>query len=273
MKPSKALSNIGNCRLCLASDIELRDSHYLPKAIYRQLRDPQAYNPNPYAISEQGSAQTARQLRAHLLCADCEERFSKHGENWVLENSRRADGTFKLASILAQHQPAVFADGNATKVYHAAGISEVDRVSLAYFAASIFWRGSIHGWNADRTIPVPLGPYSEQFRKFLLGEANFPEHVVLLLTVREASDTSMLTATPVGDRRDGHSVYKFPMPGLAFAIAVGKGMPAEFRKFCFVRGIGNPLSVTPLLEEIVQRDPIAYLQRHFAQRAAQGLRE
>jgi len=58
-------------------------------------------------------------------------------------------------------------------VYKGVEISGVDPDQLAYFGASIFWRASCHGWNyEDRTT---LGAYEEPFRRFLLGEAPWPE--------------------------------------------------------------------------------------------------
>ena len=259
---------IGTCKLCLIPGLELRGSHYIPKAVYRQLRDVTSSNPNPWSIDKATSVQTSRQLIAPLLCETCEGRFSKFGEDWVLRHFLKADGGFRLASILAVHKPTVYADGNATRVYLAGDIPEIDVASLTYFAASMFWRGSIHPWNDDGSVPVPLGPYAEPFRRYLQGDQEFPEDVALLLTVREGDEVSRLTATPVGKRQGSFRVYKFPMPGLAFAIAVGRGISDQARRFCFVHGVGHPIAVTPLLEEIVQQDAIRYLQGHASRRAA-----
>jgi len=116
---------IGTCKLCLIPGLELRGSHYIPKAVYRQLRDvTSSSNPNPWSIDKATSVQTSRQLSAPLLCETCEGRFSKFGEDWILRHFLKADGGFRLASILAVHKPSVHADGNATRVYLAGDIPE-----------------------------------------------------------------------------------------------------------------------------------------------------
>ena len=74
------------CKLCLQSVAPLRDSHFLSAGIYRILRDDNEKNPNPWVLSGKGAVQISRQMKAHLLCADCEQRFSKFGERWVLKH-------------------------------------------------------------------------------------------------------------------------------------------------------------------------------------------
>jgi len=91
-------------------------------------------------------------------------------------------------------------DGEDTRVYHVASIPGIDVRAITYFGASIFWRGSIHPWNSNGSIPVPLGPYADPLRRYLLGEAAFPDHIALMVAIREGSETSRLTATPVGKR-------------------------------------------------------------------------
>jgi hypothetical protein len=164
---------IGKCKLCLANSVELHDSHFLPKGVYRILRDDGASKPDPWIITERKAVQISLQLKAALLCHDCEQRFSRQGENWVLANCLRRDGTFPLASILASRTPDIFSDSNPTRVYFAATIPEINSRALAYFAASMFWRGSIHPWNHDGSIPVELGPFRESFRKY--GTCGFPK--------------------------------------------------------------------------------------------------
>ena len=175
---------IGACKLCLAPAVELRDSHYIPAAVFRQLRDRQARSPHPYMITDRGSVQTSKQQKAHLLCNECEGRLSANGEDWVLKHFLKADGTFKLQDILSRRAPfAAVAD-----------IKEINPAALSYFAASIFWRGSIHPWNTDSTVPIPLGKYAEPFRRFLMGEQQFPVEAALFLAVRDGEAVSMLTA-------------------------------------------------------------------------------
>ena len=163
---------IGECKLC-RQITTLRDSHYLSKGIYKRLHDLTERNPNPISISRNAIVQTSKQKTAYLLCSDCEQRLSTYGENWVLGHCLQVDGSFPLASILSSKPPYI--SSKETKVYNASLIGEIDVPALVYFATSIFWRGSIYGWNGDGSMPVSLGPFQEQFRKYLLRLDAFPK--------------------------------------------------------------------------------------------------
>jgi hypothetical protein len=205
--------------------------------------------------------QTSRQLKAHLLCRSCEERFSKNGENWVLRHCHRKDGRFPLAALLAARNPDISSAGTTTRVYYAANIPEINVAALAYFAASIFWRGSIYGWNEDGSTPVTLGPSQERFRRFLMGEEDFPKDSILWVVVRDARGIDRLTYAPIGERKGNFHVYKFPMPGLGFSLSVGKNIPANHRQGCLVHGPGHPIIASSLLEDFLMNDAVRLRQR------------
>jgi hypothetical protein len=204
-------------------------------------------------------------MKAPLLCKGCEQRLSKEGENWVLANCLKKDGSFPLAEILASRTPDVSSDTNPTRVYWAVNIPQVNSQALAYFAASMFWRGSIHPWSQG-TVPVKLGPFGEPFRKYLMGQDDFPNHCALLVAVREGKAIDRLTHIPVGERREFCHIYKFPMPGLAFSLAVGKNIPAHFRRSCFVHMPDNPIMVSPIIEEWLRQDASKMLQKNLGRR-------
>lgn len=83
------------CKLCnqVAS---ISDSHLLPSAIYRLLRDDDGPLPNPISIANGVAQTTSKELRVRLLCAACEQRFHRRGENWVLKRLYRGPGKFLL---------------------------------------------------------------------------------------------------------------------------------------------------------------------------------
>lgn len=239
----------------------LRDSHFLSAGIYRILRDDNEKNPNPWLLSGKTAVQSSRQMKARLLCPDCEQRFSKFGENWVLKHCLRKDGSFPLASSLSSRTPDLSSPENPTKIYYASGIPEIDISALAYFAASIFWRGSIHPWNDDRSIPVELGPFQEQFQQYLMGLQPFPKDSSLWVVVREGKEIDRLTYAPIGARQGNFHAYKFPMPGLAFSLAVSKNIPANHRARCLVHGQGNPVIVTTLIDKLLVDEAVKMRQR------------
>jgi hypothetical protein len=244
---------IGTCKLCLAEGVRLQASHFLSKGIYKSLRiNTGKTNLNPMVITPKGVVQTSMQ--------GCEGRIGKNGEDWVMRNGLKNDGKFKLLSTLHQHPFQLDASQTAA-IFRAARIPEVNVSALTYFAASIFWRGSIHPWKTDETQPVPLGPYEESLRQYLLGEADFPRDMTLSTTVRIPSPISHITYEPMGEWRGLLFVAKFPMPGLAFGIAAGPEIPAPLREMCFVRGDGNPLFLSGELEKYLLEDGAKMLER------------
>lgn len=245
---------IGQCKLCKQSPVLLQDSHYIPAAIYRALRDERSTNPNPLIITAKSIYQSSSQKKSKLLCSACENLLSKNGENWALKQILKADGTFKMRSILSSYKPSIFTANSETKVFYANEIPEIDIAALAYFASSVFWRGSIHEWNEDRTIPVKLGPYGEKFRQYLLGEQEFPKNCYLLIAVREGGDKPGITYPPFG-KRDGHiHYYNFPIPGFAFTLIIGKAVSLIHRELCFVTQSTHPIIYTSVLENMLESD-------------------
>lgn len=189
-------------------------------------------------------------MKAPLLCRECEQRFSRNGERWVFTNGLKSDGTFPLAAVLASRIPFAQEPGiSTTKVYRAAEISQINISAITYFAASMFWRGSIHPWKADGSFPVPLGPYQESLRQYLMGMTDFPVDMALSVVVREPSNISHLTHEPLGEWRGLLFVSKFPMPGLALSLTAGPDLPPPLRRTCFVWGDGNPIVLTSSIEQ------------------------
>jgi hypothetical protein len=254
----------GRCKLCLKDMVDLQVSHFLPAGIYRILRDVTEGNPNPWRITETTAFQTSRQVTALLLCKCCEQRLSKHGEDWVLRHCLRDDRRFYLSSILALRTPEASWATTRTRIYSASKIPKIDVFALAYFAASVFWRGSIHPWKDDGSIPVTLGPFQEEFRKYLMGESTFPKDCSLCVVVREGTKLNRLTAFPVGERKSLFHVYSFPMPGFGFSLGVGKNIPAIYREMCFVHGVGNPIIVTPFIEQFLEEGAVELYKRAVA---------
>lgn len=241
--------------------MDLHDSHFLSAGIYRILRDDEEANPNPWAVTEKAVFQTSKQVKAPLLCSDCEQRLSKNGENWVLRNCLKADRSFPLADVLASQRPDLSSAETTTKIYYASKFPTIDVAALSYFAASIFWRGSIHPWNRDGSFPVNLGPFQESFRTHLMGLTPFPKDSSLWVIVRKGGQIDRVTYAPVGKREGAVHVYKFPMPGLGFSLTVSKNVPLKYRNMCVVHGNDNPIIVTTILEEMLMEEAVRLGQK------------
>ena len=98
---------IGLCALCREMR-DLCDSHYLPKSVYRIInKSHEPHDSSPVIVDVPGQAafHSNRQLRKHLLCLDCEGRFSRHGENIVVPQCCHGEGKFALRDAMQAGTP------------------------------------------------------------------------------------------------------------------------------------------------------------------------
>src|ERR1700693_5830060 len=72
---------IGTCKLCLMQGVALQESHYMPAALYPK-------NIKLEYLSRGGVRRLVadNEIKAPLLCFDCEQRFSRNGESEVLRH-------------------------------------------------------------------------------------------------------------------------------------------------------------------------------------------
>src|SRR5688572_14352094 len=66
---------IGKCRLCLTDNVELCDSHILPRFAYKRVRPDKGGG--PVFFNGKTAVQTDAQVTEYLLCRGCEDRFMK----------------------------------------------------------------------------------------------------------------------------------------------------------------------------------------------------
>jgi hypothetical protein len=171
----------GICKLCLQNK-DLRNSHLVPAAMYKYARSPEAENPTTVRVDRRGAKPIARQVADYVLCADCEQRFNRYGENWMMKqvwNGRSFPLGARLNLALPHQTFTNF-------VAFSGAATGVDTDSLGYFAISVFWRAAVHTWKTSSysaATPIVLGEFEEPIRRYLLGEAGFPSDVALLTTV------------------------------------------------------------------------------------------
>jgi hypothetical protein len=53
----------GQCKLCLRT-ADLQMSHFIPKAMFKYIRDPAAPNPNPLVVTSKGPKVVVKQIVA-----------------------------------------------------------------------------------------------------------------------------------------------------------------------------------------------------------------
>ncbi len=228
----KKKSRVGKCKLCLRRRV-LKRSHLMPAALYAMtLRQGGALG-NPVLVTHQGDVQTSRQYWSHLLCGECEERLNRNGERYAMTQVDNGQGRFPLFDRLNVAMPR-----EATpeiSLYSGRDIG-IDVDQLAYFAMSIFWRGSVHRWPGGRggELHTPLGVYEEPVRRYLMG-GPFPDDMVLVITVCTDGPSQGSFFSPAvvrGDRVEGKGLMT---RGIHFRLYLGQNIPQPLRAVCCMR--------------------------------------
>jgi hypothetical protein len=260
---------VGKCKLCLQTKT-LQDSHYLPKGAYKVNRAPALKNPNPVVLSGDEAKQVSAQLKDYVLCSDCEQRFSKNGEQWVLGNiPRDYDKPFPLYEALRSETP-VLRDGGVSS-YAGRSIKTVDMEKLVYFAISVFWRGAVHEWKSvqgGRPPTVYLCGYEEPIRNFLLGAESFPLDVALWVFVCPSGRKLNAMLVPSDAHIPECSRYWFYISGLGFMLHFASNLPSHFKTMCAHHSPEGVLIVSTEFEKVVRQ----VLSDELANRDASKLR-
>ncbi len=218
----------GTCALCLKNK-ELRRSHFLGRAIYALNRDGKD---DPVMMTPQLITPTQRQLWCHLLCGNCEQRFSSHGESLIMSLVQR-ETEFALLDRLNVAMP--FQEEPTLSAYSGSAIG-IDTEQLAYYALSVLWRSGVRQWRTlkEQTTGVSLGVFEEPIRKYLVGEAPFPKNVVVSVWVCTDIGSRFNTFAPTASKGAPHLTYSLLVRGLWFHIVTGDNLPALLWESCCI---------------------------------------
>jgi hypothetical protein len=239
---------VGTCALCRQTK-DLQDSHFLPKAFYKLLlglgKAAGQKNANPVALNEDIAFRTSAQVTDYLLCRDCEDLFSKHGEKWMVEHCWRSASDFPLRTTLKKAAPVLTVGGD--DVFDgAAALGTSDISQLVYFAASVFWRGAVHQWGAvggKKPVKLNLGTHEEALRLFLLAQGKFPSDAALLVNVSSSTDdgANELVLFPwKSNNGPPFDQYRLLIPGVAFRLFLGT-IPKELMFLSITRDPSHPI--------------------------------
>jgi hypothetical protein len=122
----------------------------------------------------------------------------------------------------------------------------------------VFWKASVHSWKGNGREPrIELGPYSDATRQWLLVERDFPEYVVLTMTVSSPQRAQITFNDPYEGKKQDGRVYFTHVPGILFMLAIGKHIAQEMNALCLYRSPGHPI--------IVSEDLTNKLERMFAE--------
>lgn len=189
-------------------------------------------NPDPIAIVKTVTSHTSKQVSDYVLCDQCEDRFNRNGENWMLKRVWR-DTSFPLLDRLNVAHP-LFPLQNALAFSGTSVGFDMDK--FGYFALSVFWRASVRIWKLPfgrKTTKLDLGSAKRDIRRFLVGKGAVPQGIALIATVCTDQESKGVIMTP--GRRPGN-FYGLPgfgmtMLGVQFILLIGE-IPPNVRELC-----------------------------------------
>ena len=261
---------IQKCALCWESRV-LKNSHLIPKAIYRRLKRGVAQDLGSPARVNPSTGTTVLsdyQPTMQLLCFECEQRFSAKGEDIVIPQVRSAD-KFPLRDTSMNGT-------NLVRCCDTAGNAALKKDAYFYFAASLAWRMSVANWPKPYNAGYQqLGAHEEYFRVWLLGDvATIPETRVEILVDLD-SNSPALGGPDVSKHSDlsmGASIFQLTALGVWFRVHVGGNLSDRgvelfgsyknsiaFRKVSF-GGMGMGQYVDRLVRETTYKGKLAKLR-------------
>ncbi len=213
----------GICKLCLKTK-KLTKSHFMPAALYSKKAS------SAYA-TRTNIGPSNREIKAWLLCCDCEQLFNENGESEVLRYTNPKGPRFPLHEMLKVGLPREYHPDLSR--FSGADFG-VDMDKFAYFAISVAWRGAVHDWiMPDGTVDdrYELGEFVEPMRVYLLGKAPSAGYCrdVVVSTDDEARRVWITPATHV---EMNCLNVRFLTFGVFFRVMMGYGMPQFFRNHC-----------------------------------------
>jgi hypothetical protein len=114
---------------------------------------------------------------------------------------------------------------------------------LAYFGASVMWRGCV------MTGECKLGPYKESFRRYLLGATPFPPEAVISVGLLDRSpnvDARAWISEPTSTKASFGWIHGFMIAGLAYRCWIGKALPRKWQQVSL--GSANPTKYVSILK-------------------------
>ena len=206
------------CRLC-GERRELQDSHILPRWTYdRAARGPEGRQPALVFMDlKRGtSILTNKQLKEYLLCFDCEQLFCKW-EAYVAGLLVQDDGSFPWLEVASAGQsPRRIVDATS-----------VDVETIARFAFSVVWRGSVCS-----ELRANLGPYEGAVAAYLRNLGSLPNEACLLVHLLAKPVLQRSLVPPQVQNRRGYHIHWFVACGALFQVFVGRLVPPLLREGC-----------------------------------------
>lgn len=234
------------CGLC-REERELRDSHLMPKALYRTIL--KSTQSNDILVANVGSKSinySNDQVKKYFLCQDCEKRLNCFGENIIVPECFKSNGKFKLLDKARSEKTYIENEGVR---WLGPELKSIDLEAYQYFAASVIWRASAGDWGENNTnYRNALGQiYQEQLRVYLLGEDKFPQNIYLWIDIDNGELPLSFMSFPSRTRGRECYYHTFHIPGVSFRFVIGANVPS-------FKNIQRNLQVSTFFSESVFRN-------------------
>lgn len=241
-----ARSNVyGKCALC-RKQRKLCKSHYLGRVLHTLSRDQRG---DPVVMTPKFVTTTPKQLWAHLLCSSCEKLLNEKGEKPVQALFNGANG-FPLLNRMELALP--FKVSRTVMTYSGLSMG-IDTEPLAYYALSMLWKGAVHKWTTlkGQKSFIKLGKHRERIRRYLLGEAGFPEGIYVIVTACTDIGSQGMNFAPAKMAGTRFPMYSLLIRGIWFHIAVTEE-PVPVDNLCCYRSDRRVLHKADCSKEFLQ---------------------
>ena len=225
------------CGLCRQIKI-LQNSHLIPQGVYSLASKAFSEQPGLLSVaSHHGYHNLPKQITKYFLCDDCEAIFDKKGENIVIKEFCKIKddtATFTLLNKL-NSLPGQFTSDKSTECYFFDNNDLININAYTHFALGIIWKMSATRWKEKPFCAYYniLGDhYEEQIRQYLLTENPiFLNNIYIICLVDNKAKSYPWILLPRGHKgRHYAHIYTFIVPGIKFAVYIGKNPPIEFSK-------------------------------------------
>ena len=217
----------GTCRLCLTESAVLRNSHIIPEFNYKPCYDDKH---RFFRLSTKGPKNKAfgqKGFREHLLCQDCETKFSKwerYAKQILVDGGLSAARKFKWG-------------------YEFHG---VDYAPFKLYLLSVLWRMGVSSLSIFEM--VKLGRHQERIRLALVAEDPLDEHIYPVLFVAVTLSGRFISdfiVPPSLVKEDGLQMYRCVISGILYTFCVGSHrISKDMEKFAIHR---NGILILPVM--------------------------
>ena len=168
------------CKLC-ERDLPLKNSHFLPKNVYKRYSELVAQGTSLMMTQKCKSFKIGPQITQYLLCAECEENFNVNGEDYFAKLAMPKHGEkfppIIYRSLYSSLIPMWNGMGARILSLDSHFFPGIKSDHIFHFAISIFWRGGLEGWREYQRVIYDEG-LMDAMRSYLLGQGCLLGYVV-----------------------------------------------------------------------------------------------